>query len=319
MKELTLLNFSDVYPDEASCVEALRRFREGHGLGCSRCGCTHMYWDKAHKSWICRRCGHETTLRSGTVMQGSNLPVRDWLAAMFLLTATKRAISAKEIQRQLGRKRYQPVWEMVHKLRDVMGKRDARYSLDGDVEIDEGFFSTETPEGQKDCPLKRGRGSQRKTAVLVMAESGFPEVPSGKKRSTPKVVRHIKMEVIDDLKASTETPKVKQATGGKANATTDGSNTYASLEKDGAVASHKAIVMDDKKKVGKVLPWVHIAISNAKRSILDTYHDIKAEFLQLYLNEFCYKFNRRYFGFRLFERLELCACSYKADFKHRIY
>ena len=47
MKELTLLNFSDVYPDEASCVEALRRFREGHGLGCSRCGCTHMYWDKA--------------------------------------------------------------------------------------------------------------------------------------------------------------------------------------------------------------------------------------------------------------------------------
>ncbi len=71
--------------------------------------------------------------------------------------------------------------------------------------------------------------------------------------------------------------------------------------------------------MGKVLPWVHIAISNAKRSMLDTYHDIKAEFLQLYLNEFCYKFNRRYFGFRLFDRLELCACTYRADFKHRIY
>ncbi|KAA4159524.1 IS1595 family transposase, partial [Bacteroides ovatus] len=117
----------------------------------------------------------------------------------------------------------------------------------------------------------------------------------------------------------TETPKIKQATDGKVNATTDGSNTYASLEKAGAVASHKAVVMDDKKKVGKVLPWVHIAISNAKRSILDTYHDINAEFLQLYLNEFCYKFNRRYFGFRLFERLELCACTYRAEFKHRIY
>lgn len=64
---------------------------------------------------------------------------------------------------------------------------------------------------------------------------------------------------------------------------------------------------------------MHIAISNAKRSILDTYHDIKAEFLQLYLNAFCYKFNQRCFGFRLFERFELCACSYKADFKHRIY
>ena len=92
------------------------------------------------------------------------------------------------------------------KLRDVMGKRDARYSLHGDVEIDEGSFSTETPEDQKDCPLKHGRGSQRKTSVLVMAESSFPEVPSDKKRSAPKAVGHIKMEGIDDLKASTETP-----------------------------------------------------------------------------------------------------------------
>ena len=264
-------------------------------------------------------CKHEMTLRSGTVMQGSNLPIRDWFAAMFLLTATKRAISAKEIQRQLGRKRYQPVWEMAHKLRDMMGKRDECYPLHGNMEIDEGFFSTETPEEQKDCPLKRGRGSQRKTSVLAMAESNFPDAPSDKKRSTPKVVGHIKMEVIDDLKASTETPKIKQATDGKVNATTDGSNTYASLEKDGAVASHKAVVMDDKKKVGKVLPWVHIAISNAKRSILDTYHDIKVEFIQLYFKEFCYKFNRRYFGFWLFDRLELCACTYRAEFKHRIY
>ena len=166
-------------------------------------------------------CRHEMQFRSGTVMQGSRLPVRDWFATMFLLTTTKRAISAKEIQRQFGRKHYQPVWEMVHKLRDVMGRRDGCSVLHEDVEIDEGFFSTETPEEQKDCPLKRGRGSQRKT-----------------------------------------------------------------------------VVTDNEKSVGKVLPWVHIAISNAKRSILDTYHDIKAEFLQLYLNEFCYKFNRRYFGFR---------------------
>ena len=110
MKELTLLNFSDVYPDEASCVEALRRFREEHGLGCSRCGCIHLYWDKAHKSWICSRCGYEFTLRSyAIIMYGSNLPIRDGLAVMFLLTVTMRAISVRNIQRQLERKRYQAV------------------------------------------------------------------------------------------------------------------------------------------------------------------------------------------------------------------
>ena len=316
---MNLLDFYRQYPDESFCKEALRHFREHHGLFCSRCGGLCLSRNPSHRPWTCMDCKHDITLCSGTVMQGSNLPIRDWFAAMFLLTATKHAISAKEIQRQLGRKRYQPVLEMVHKLHDVMGKRDARYNHQGDVEIDEGFFSTETPEDQKDYPLNQGRGSQRKTSVLIMAESSFQDIPPDKKRSTPKIVGHIKMDAIDDLKASTETSKIKQTTGGKANVTTDNSNIYAPLEKDGMVASHKAVAMDDKKKMGKVLPWVHITISNAKRNILDTYHDIKDEFLQLYLNKFCYRFNRRYFGFKIFERLEFCACTYRAEFKHRIY
>lgn len=99
---------------------------------------------------------------------------------------------------------------MVYKLRDVMGKRDARYSLHGDVGISEGCFFTETPEDQRDCLLKRGCGSQRKTTVLVMVGSGFPKISSSKKRGIPKVVGHMKREVIDDLKASTETPKIQQ-------------------------------------------------------------------------------------------------------------
>ena len=316
---MNLLDFYRQYPDEASCESSLRQFRERHGLFCSQCGGLRLSWNPSHKSWTCKDCGHEMQLRSGTVMQGSHLPVRDWFACMFLLTATKRAISAKEIQRQLGRKRYQPVWEMAHKLRDVMGRRDSLYRLKGGLEVDEGFFSTETPEGQKDCPLKRGRGSQRKTSVIVMAESSRPKTTTVKKYGTSKAVGHIKMQVIDNFKASTLIGKISQGTDGNASVTTDGYSGYASMEKDGAAASHQAVVMNDKKDVGKVLPWVHIAISNAKRSILDTYHDIKAEFLQLYLNEFCYKFNRRYFGFSLFDRLELCACTYRAGFKHRIY
>ena len=164
---------------------------------------------------------------------------------------------------------------MAHKLRDVMGKRDSHYRLKGGgkkMEVDEGFFSTETPEDQKDCPLKRGRGSQRKTSVLVMAESSRPKTTTVKKHySTSKAVGHIKMQVIDDFKASTLISKISQGTDGNATVTTDGYSSYASMEKDGAAASHQTVVVDDKKNVGKVLPWVHIAISNAKRSILDTY------------------------------------------------
>ena len=67
------------------------------------------------------------------------------LLVLFLIAGTKRAIPALEVQRQLGRKRYQPVWEMMHKLRDVTGKRDGLCRLSDQVELDEGFFTTETP------------------------------------------------------------------------------------------------------------------------------------------------------------------------------
>ena len=128
-------------------------------------------------------CGHEPTLCSGTVMHGSKLPVFDWFVAMYLMASTKRSISALEVQRQLGRKRYQPVWEMMHKLRDVKGRRDRLYRLSDHVELDEERLN----------PLKRGHGSQRKTAVLVMAESSTPVNPPTRKRSTGKRVGHIKM------------------------------------------------------------------------------------------------------------------------------
>ena len=53
----------------------------------------------------------------------------------------------------------------------------------------------------------------------------------------------------------------------------------------------------------ETLKWVHITISNAKRNFVGTYHKIKKKYLQLYLNEFVYKLNRRYFGEKIFERL----------------
>jgi len=83
------------------------------------------------------------------------------------------------------------------------------------------------------------------------------------------------------------------------------------------VEKHHAQVIP-KEKVGEVLPWVHLAISNAKRILLDIHHNIKPELQQAYLNEFCYKFNRRYFGEAMFDRLLLVSATSKNDFRYRI-
>lgn len=93
---------------------------------------------------------------------------------MFLLTVTKKGFSSKEIQRQLGLKRYEPVWAMVHKLRSAMGKRDDRYTLEGMIEMDEGYFTIETSESE-DRTQKSGRVSKTKSFVYKLNRRHFGE------------------------------------------------------------------------------------------------------------------------------------------------
>jgi hypothetical protein len=247
-------------------------------------------------------------------MHGSKLPFRYWFVAIHLLTSTKKSFSAAELQRQLGHKKYDPIWAMLHKLRAVMGQRDERYQLEGIIELDEGFFSTEMEEEEKDKPKKRGRGSQSKSKVLVMAESTPIEEGEQGKGKTRKV-NHIKMFVIENLKAETIDRHIKSNIAGSAVIDSDNSTSYTNIKH--LVEEHRPEVIP-KELLGKALPWVHIAISNAKRMLLDIFHDIKPDYLQNYLNEFCYKFNRRYFGEHRFERLMVAAVTYKNQFRYNI-
>lgn len=196
-----------------------------------------------------------------------------------------------------------------------MGKRDDKYTLKGCIELDEGFFSTEIPKEKKDEKLKAGVGSQRKSKVMVIAESTPVDVEP-KKGMKPKLVKHIKMIVIPDEKAKTIDAVATKSIDKESCLTTDDHRSYIHF-KD-MFTEHKSQVIDP-KDIGKVLPWVHIAISNSKTLLADMYHGVKPEFLQEYLNEFCYKFNRRYFGEDLFERLVMIAASYRTDFEHRPY
>lgn len=309
---MNLLNFTNSFPDEESCKLKFKEFRDKQGVICPNCGGTEHYWKRDKWQYECKLCKTRVTLKSGTIMHNSKLPFRYWFIAIHLLTSTRKSFSAKEIQRQLGHKRYQPIWEMLHKLRMAMGKRDENYQLSDQIELDEGFFSTIIPKEEKDKPLKRGRGSQKKTKVLVMTESSVVDKKLTKK-GKPRRVGFIKMQVIDNLEAQTITSIVKDKVKKNAIIDTDDSTSYVDLKKE--VKEHNPKVIP-KEKIGEALPWVHLTISNAKRLLLDLYHGVKPEFLQNYLNEFCYKFNRRYYGEDLFERLLMVSVSNKNLFRY---
>ena len=308
---MNLLNFIKQFPDEDSCRLKFKSIRDEEGVICARCGSTEHYWKKDKWQYECKKCKTRTTLRSGTVMHGSKLPFRYWFVAMHLLTSTKKSFSALELKKQLGHKRYEPIWKMLHKLREAMGKRDETYTLSGQIELDEGFFSTEIPNEQKDKPLKRGKGSQKKTKVLVMVESKEND-ENITKRGKSRKVGHLKMQVIDNLESKTITPLVEKNITKDSYINSDDSTSYNKFHE--IVIEHKAQVIP-KDKIGIMLPWVHITISNAKRLFNAIYHDIKPEYLQSYLNEFCYKFNRRYFGESLFDRLLVACVNHKNQFR----
>ena len=177
---MNLFSFTANFGSEESCRLHFKEERDKQGVQC-KCGSKEHFWIKSVWSYECKKCRSRISLRSGTIMQSSNLSFLIWYKTMFLMTATKKGFSSKEIQKQLGLKRYEPVWAMVHKLRKAMGNRDARYTLQGMIEFDEGYFTVESSEIEQEKGI-RGRGAVGKSNVAIMAESTVLEdIETGEK------------------------------------------------------------------------------------------------------------------------------------------
>ncbi|MXS72925.1 IS1595 family transposase [Flavobacteriaceae bacterium W22] len=293
---MNLFSFTAHFGTEEDCRSHFKAERDKLGFVC-KCGSKEHFWIKSIWQYECKKCRSRTSLRSGTIMQNSNLPFLVWYKTMFLMSVTKKGFSAKEIQKQLGLKRYEPVWAMVHKLRKAMGNRDARYTLEGMIEFDEAYFTVESSKIEQEKGT-RGKGAVGKQNVAMMAESTpLEDIDTGKKE---KQVRFFKAKVLDGHDGEEINETIKESIDNQSIVFTDKSTSYVDIAD--FVELH-IMEKSSKETTEETLKWVHIAISNAKRNLLGNYHKIKRKYLQLYLNEFIYKLNRRYFGDRLFERL----------------
>lgn len=236
-------------------------------------------------------------------MEHSNLPVRMWYLAMAFMSYNMKGISATELSRQLGEARYGTVWKLMHKIRQAMGQRNALYGLEDMIEFDEAYFVTETTRKEL-SETKAGRGSTRVQNVAVMAESTPLEDPHT--GETSKHCRYFKMKVLGSHKADVIDQVIEESFEERAIVFSDQSTSYINI------SDYVEVHVTEKstnQTTTTTLKWVHIAISNAKRTILGIYHKIKGKYLQRYLDEFCYKLNRRYFGQFLFDRLMVAVST----------
>ena len=304
---MNMPDFFSKYRDEQSCRMFFKQKREQGGIACGCCGSLCHYWIEKEDRWRCKGCGKGISLKTGTVMENSNMGYRAWLWGLFLMSLTKKGFSALEMQRLIGHSRYESIWLMMQKIRISMGHRDDKYQLDEYIEMDEGFFEGHRKKDDDGGLITKPAKELDRQVKAIVAVSSKPilnkeDHTDGKPQSKPKF---LKMNVVTGLSKTEVTDEAGKMIKKSANVITDGRRCYSGLQD--ICTTHKVIIVADKKEVAKVFPWVHTAISNAKKKLLGLHHHVKGIYMQNYLSEFCYKFNRRYFGEGLFDRLLITA------------
>jgi len=138
------------------------------------------------------------------------------------------------------------------------------------------------------------------------------DIDTGKKS---KAVRYFKAKVLDTHLSEEINQEITQSIDSESIVFSDKSSSYVDIAD--FVELH-ITEKSDKQTTAETLKWVHIAIGNAKRNLLGNYHKIKRKYLQLYLNEFVYKLNRRYFGERIFDRLVIANITTRCAFRKNL-
>ena len=243
-------------------------------------------------------------------MQSSRMPLSVWFWGAYLVTTQTPGQSALQFQRQLGLKRYETAFQMLHKLRAGL-VRPERDTI-GDqypVEVDKSFVGGRT-KGE-------GRGVHHKAIVIGAIEVRPRKAPVKGARRTFYAGR-LRLRLVPNREAKSLTKFVRENVAKGAVVHTDGWTGYDDLEALGYV--HKPLVIDgDPERIEAHLPMIHIAFSNLKSWLLGTHHGVSHRHLQAYLNEFVFRFNRRFYPMTAFNSALGLAAHASAPTYKKLY
>ena len=125
----------DIYKNEEIATEAFKEFRLRNGIVCKKCGGTHHYWLSPKRQFQCKQCRFRTTLQSGTILEGSKLPVSYFFIAVHLLLKRGSSFTIEEFQEQTGHKYYEPLYDFVRKVKAYLNANQQSSVLIDFVEV----------------------------------------------------------------------------------------------------------------------------------------------------------------------------------------
>lgn len=262
----TIARFNKDFPNEDSCLKFL--FDSKQLRACPSCGTEPRFYKiKGRKCYSCMHCALHVYPTAGTIFHKSETPLKSWFFAIFLFGNSKNGVSAKELERHLG-VTYKTAWRIARQIRLLMAG-DSN-PLSGIVEVDETYIG-----GKSDSA---GRFKD-KTAVIGMAEKA-------------KGTSRVKAITSQKVNAAVALPFIRASIKAGTQVQTDESRIYSQVHKEyvhqSVVHSKGEYVRDDVDTNTIEGFW-----SQMKRSIDGTYHCVSPKHLQLYVNEFCYRYNLR--------------------------
>lgn len=294
-KELryTVADFNREFPNDDACLEYVKEQRWPNGVAdCSKCGVERKHYRVTGRTaYACDHCGNHIYPLAGTVFEKSTTSLKTWFYAMYLMGSTRCGISAKQIQRETG-VTYKTAWRMFKQIRQLLAED---LQLEGQpVEMDETFHGG----------VRHRHGHfwrENKTPIVGMVE-----------RSTQKRVGRVVARVAPDIKKQTLRKIAKEYILPKTTVFTDEHVGYDGFHYCGW--AHKRIRHSAKVYVqGEVhTNTIEGFWSTVKRGIGGVYHNVSAKYLQDYLNEYTFRYNRRDKGNLLF-KLILEQVSRKAS------
>jgi transposase-like protein len=283
MPEISLLEWQKRFGTERACEKVLVKIRWPHGFICPRCNSADASYIRTRKIYQCSHCRYQVSITAGTLFHSTNLPLVKWFWAIYFASTDKGGISALRLAKHIGVS-WPTARKMLRKIRMAMADRDSVYRLKNFIEFDDAYIGGKRPG-------KRGRGAAGKKPILVAVET------KGKKAGFMAV------EAVEVISKETVLEFLQHHMQWGQTVRTD---AFPALNPVKEMHDHQKKVVPA-EEVSKWLPMVHIVIGNLKKFLNGTFHGVSFKYLQEYLDEFSYRFNRRFWESQLPLRL-LNAC-----------
>lgn len=295
----SLRDFQLLFPGDAACAAYFEKIRWREGFTCPHCGVAGepYRFNATSKKLACRACKKDVWLMAGTVMERSHSPLSVWFWGAYLVSSHTPGMSARQFQRQLGLSHYETAYQILHKLRAGMVNKER-------TKIGNQCQHVEVAEIWIGGKRAQGRGRNRK-ALVVGAVEVCRRKPKGDGAVAKRGGLYAGRLQLSVLPAPTSEHLVSfvESSVEPGTLVTDGRSAYGALTGKG----YKHIVPvegDDEAKVAEEhLPMIHLIFLNLKAWLNGVHHGVSKQHLQAYLNEFTFRFNRRFYPFDSFRSL----------------